>query len=329
MEEWKKRYNEADKSLWKNSLAKKSKFLGSAIKCKNLHDELFLRGKGVVYGFIGFACDEGDRRSGNEMGSAFGPREIRRALSRMPLKEGFDLSFYDFGDVTCTDGKMVDAQKALAQAVGILLTSGVRPVVLGGSRELSLGQYLGLQSVFPSLDSGIVRFDNIFGLKKLGKSKSGSSETSFYQIAKEQEELFLPFDYMVMGIQPLQNSKEDYDSAKENKVSFLRTEDLQLGSTENNLDYLDALIRRRDAIYLSLDLGVFDSAFSPGVSSVHALGLAPWQVLPFWRRGASSGKVVVMDITGLNPLFDTRGKTASLAASLIWDFIHSVPKESS
>ena len=69
-------------------------------------------------------------------------------------------------------------------------------------------------------------------------------------------------------------------------------------------------------------MDVFSSSIAPGVSAPQACGLQTWHVIPLLRLIAQSGKVLSFDIAELAPPYDRDKQTASLAARLLWEYLH-------
>jgi len=57
------------------------------------------------------------------------------------------------------------------------------------------------------------------------------------------------------------------------------------------------------------------------VSAPQVLGLTPWQIIPYLRLLAQSGKVISYDIAELSPHYDIDQRTVKLAAHLIYEII--------
>lgn len=292
------------------------------IQCIDLKQSIPPRHAGSVWAFIGFACDEGVRRNMGRTGAAQGPDALRRALAPMPAPENEGVIFYDVGDIACGDGNLEEAQNALSDVVHALLLQGIRPVVLGGGHELSLGSYHGIAMTYPAKDCAIVNFDSHLDLCPAHEGKLGSSRTAFAQIAIERLAKGLKFDYSCFGVQKCSNTAAIFAKAKDLNAKLLYADEFHIGGIEASLELADDIFTRSDIIYISLSLDVFAAPFAPGVSSPQPLGLLPWHAIPMLRRLAASNKVVALDIAELCPAFDQDGTTAKLGACLIADFIY-------
>lgn len=74
---------------------------------------------------------------------------------------------------------------------------------------------------------------------------------------------------------------------------------------------------RRGRVHLTIDLDVLPASVAPGVSAPAGLGVEARVVLGAVRRVAASGKLGVLEVAELNPLFDVDGRTARTAARLV------------
>lgn len=273
-----------------------------------------------AFGLLGFCCDEGVRRNLGRPGAALGPAAIREILAKLPVQK-HGLLCFDAGDISCTDGDLESAQQALGEACALLLAHNIIPIVLGGGHELAFGHYQGIVKKFTKEKLGIVNFDAHFDMRPV-VNNLGSSGTPFLQIAQAHKTSGLRFDYNCIGIQRAGNIRLLFDTAKKYGVHTLLADDLHQGYTEKCATFIDRIIDENDIIYISLCLDVFAAPYAPGVSAPQPLGLTPWQIIPWVRQLAASGKVISYDIAELAPQYDLGLKTAKLAANFIYEFIH-------
>jgi formiminoglutamase len=260
---------------------------------------------------LGFACDEGVKRNKGRPGAKEGPSALRKALSNITLQ--MQQSIYDVGDIIC-ENDLEAAQNALGLLIAELLLKKNQLIVLGGGHEIAWGHFQGISQAFPSLDMGIINFDAHFDLRELPDSKKGSSGTPFTQIAQTQPD---SFSYACIGIQPCANTKTLFNKANSLQVKTLLASDVNKKAQQ----VVDQMLKKHDAIYLTLCLDVFAQAFAPGVSAPQALGLTPQQVLPLLQQIAKHNGVVFFDVAELSPPYDQDGMTAKLAASCIAEFL--------
>lgn len=318
---WHTRYLPPDPNCWQGraDLPQGSCFF-QIMQMLDLRETFLSKQNKQAFALIGFSCDEGVRRNLGRTGAFNGPAAIREILGKFSVQKT-NLICYDAGDVTCTDGNLESAQKALAEACALLLLHNITPIVLGGGHELAYGHYLGIAKKFTKEKIGIVNFDAHFDMRPL-RDEAGSSGTPFLQIAKTNEEVGRHFDYNCIGIQTAGNIPLLFEIAKKYGVHTVLADDLHQGNTEKCAAFVARIIDENDVIYLSLCLDVFAAPFAPGVSAPQPLGLTPWQVIPLVRQLAASGKVVSYDIAELAPQYDADQRTAKLAANFVYEFIH-------
>jgi formiminoglutamase len=242
-------------------------------------------------------------------------------LAGLPIHRK-DIICYDAGDIICQDHDLEKSQSALAEAVDRLLSNNITPIVLGGGHELAWGHFQGIAKKNKYEKIGIINFDAHFDMRPLTADGNGTSGTPFLQIAKALEKTGHPFNYYCIGIQRQSNIEPLFTTAEQHHTHVIYADDIYQGKTDVCLDLINQAIIKNEAIYLSLCLDVFASAYAPGVSAPQPLGLTPWQVIPLLRIFSESGKVKSYDIAELSPQYDIDSHTAKLAANLIYEIIH-------
>jgi len=263
---------------------------------------------------LGYACDEGVRRNQGRVGAAEGPNFIRNIAGSIAWHLG-DRKIFDCGNIVCLEADLETAQMSLAMAVDQLLSAGSFPIVLGGGHDIALGHYKGIHKFLKrTTDSpriGIINFDAHFDLREV--IEKGNSGTAFFQIAKDEKERDGLFRYFTIGIQEEANTVTLFHRADELSVDYILNDDINKG----NYNRLDTFINNCDAIYLTVDMDVFASAYAPGVSAPSPLGCTPHDIIRIMKYVFSSGKVVSFDIAECNPLYDQDGRTSCLASRIM------------
>lgn len=279
---------------------------------------------------LGFMSDEGVRRNLGRVGAAKGPKAIRAALASMPYPWAAEqVGVWDAGDICCLGKFLEDAQEDLGEKVEQLLDRGITPLVIGGGHEVAWGHFQGVarhmakQKSKPSI--AIINFDAHFDLRHY--IDIGSSGTPFLQIAHECERRGWDFHYLVIGIHPAGNTQALFERAKALGVHYIPVETIYEQPVTNLYPLLNEFIEDKDFLYLTCCLDVFSGAFAPGVSAVNGLGLAPWHVLPLLRHLIAAGKPFSFDIAELNPKYDIDGRTAKLAAQLLYSVVDTIARQ--
>lgn len=280
--------------------------------------EKSLKGSVVL---LGFACDEGVKRNQGRAGAAKGPAALRNALCNLPVFHP-QSAIYDAGDILCPDGDLETAQQQLAVAVKQVHQHGAFPLLLGGGHEIAYGHYRGIADALQNDTHipriGIVNFDAHFDNRE-PEGSGPNSGTGFWQIANDCKKKDLPFHYLALGIQKASNTPHLFDTAHLSGTQYALATHLDGNFKHIPQRLITAFSEAVDWMVITVDLDVFAAAYAPGVSAPAYNGILPNAA--FFEHLDSlfnSGKVLSLDVAELNPDYDTDGRTAKLAASIIF-----------
>lgn len=319
---WESRYVPPDPVLWqgRHDIPNDACFY-QHVRLLNLLTQKIEKTAPITFALVGFKCDEGVQRDLGRTGADEGPTAIRQRLAKLPIQKPV-IHCYDAGNIICTDHDLEKSQAALGEVVALLLSKGLRPIVMGGGHEVAWGHYQGISQIYKQERLGIINFDAHFDMHPMRPTHKASASTPFYQIAELHHAEKRHFDYNCIGIQHAGNIRQSFEIAKKHHVNMILADDLHQGLQEKSFDFVDRVVDKNDVIYVSLSLDVFSPAFAPGVSVIQPLGLTPWHVIPLLRQAAASGKVISYDIAEHVPRYDIDHRTAKLAATLIYEIIH-------
>jgi formiminoglutamase len=315
------RYTVTPQESYSGRISAQKLYLHEKISCVDIRN-LKITGQQHL-GLLGFACDEGVKRNQGRVGAKNGPEAIRKQLGKLPNNLGEDTHILDVGTVTCPSDDLAVSQNVLCEKVALLLDASIFPVVLGGGHEVAYGTYNGIRKHFGnSKKIGIINFDAHFDLRS---NKHGSSSgTPFYQIAKDCEGIGEHFYYLCLGIREDANDRSLFKTAKELDVKYILRDTFRIHFHNEINAWINAFTANVDAVYVTIDLDGFSSAYAPGVSAPSPMGFAPDVVLASLKTIMNSGKLRALDIAELNPTYDIDDQTARLAASLVHTIIHSL-----
>jgi len=252
-------------------------------------------------------------------GAARGPEAIRTQLANLPVNFQNTVGLYDGGDIHFPDGDLEGAQRALAEAVERVLSSGLFPVLLGGGHDLAFGHYLGItRQLSSSKRLGILNFD-----------AHATSGTMFTQIAAACQERGTDFSYFCIGAQKSANTVSLFRVAEDLGVETVLAKDMNDAALEPVKKKLDVFLDGNDLIYVTICADVFSSAFAPGVSAPQPFGLHPETVLRLLKHVLASGKVVSFDFAEVSPRFDSDDNTAKLAAVFVYALVNALAQSRS
>lgn len=272
------------------------------------------------FALIGFGSDEGVKRNKGRLGAADAPNMIRAQLANLPVHQS--VSIVDIGTVVCEQGQLEKAQAELADQVERSLQQGMKPIVLGGGHEVAFGSFSGLfqyiQHHEPQQKIGIINFDAHFDLREAEQVTSG---TPFLNAAKLSEQNQKEFHYLCIGVAKHSNTKALFDTADRLNCQYIYDQQLQLSEIDHLISKINGFIEKIDALYITVDLDVFNASIAPGVSAPAVKGIDLSVFDPLFQAIKKSGKMRVFDVAECNPRFDLDNRTAKLAAYIIFNYI--------
>lgn len=272
------------------------------------------------YALLGFASDEGVRRNQGRVGSAAGPQAIRQQLANLPVHT--PLNIVDLGDVSCSNGRLEQAQTELSAVLTQSLAKGLKPVVLGGGHEVAFASFRGLfdynRRHHPQRRIGIINFDAHLDLRQDTLASSG---TPFYQAAQLSQQRGQSFHYLCLGLAQHSNTKKLFDTAHQLNCQYVFDYEFDYAKNLRITTKVKHFITEVDDLYVTIDLDVFSAHIAPGVSApaVKGIDLAGFEWV--FQHIVQSGKVRLLDFAECNPSFDVDNKTARLAAYIIYQYL--------
>jgi len=246
-----------------------------------------------------------DAGSSFQRGPAEAPGLIRDALwseaGNTWSEEGIDLKdgrVDDEGDLWFTDREAgADARARIEQAVGSILDSGRRPLLLGGDHSITYPALRGMRRLHPRL--GILHLDAHPDLYREFHGDPYSHACPFARILEEG----LADRLVQVGIRTMTGHQRKQADRFGVEVIDMRT-------------WRDGMPLRFDSpVYLSLDLDALEPGLAPGVSHREPGGLTVRQVLGIIQ--SLEVPLVGADVVEFNPINDPSGLTASVSAKLV------------
>lgn len=269
---------------------------------------------------VGYECDEGVRRNLGRIGAKNGPRAFREKLGKLPIHFS-NKTIADVGNVVCDDDNMEATQNDLSTIIYQLISNHILPIAIGGGHDIAYGNFKGIEKFLSTSQGkklGIINFDAHFDLRPV--EQQANSGTPFNQILTNKQHYKFDVSYMAIGIQQQSNTKELYDIAKKNEVSFIDITDCKDAAMNQIKEQVTGFVDSVDYLYLTIDLDGFSSAYVTGVSAPSPLGFSPDFVFELLLYLLRTKKIISIDIAELNPRFDEHQLTANLAARLV-DFM--------
>ncbi|MGK7379092.1 formimidoylglutamase [Planococcus sp. 1R117A] len=262
------------------------------------------------FSIIGFECDEGAKRSGGQTGAAEAPDQIRSHLADLPDHLG-GRQLVDAGTVMQKGGDMEKAQRELGEHISNLLGRSATPIILGGGHETTYGHYWGARRFLgPDAKIGIISIDAYFDLQD---AERPDSRTVFKQILETDSNA----GYLVLGVQPLGNTRAIFNKAEQLGAQFVLAEDLALRDLQSTQNVIDAFCKNYDHVLVTFCMESLSSFYAPSIVDASPFGLEPVVVRQLLWHIVANKKVHSFDISEVNPTIDENGKTTKLAAYLV------------
>jgi formiminoglutamase len=258
---------------------------------------------GVDIAIVG-VCE--DRRSEKSLGCSNAPDEVRRNLYQ--LYPGSVLpNIIDLGNINA-GFEVEDTYYALANTVEVLIKKNIVPIIIGGSQDLTYAQFRGYEKLEQTINIATVdaEFD-------LGNPEEKLTNRSYLGKIILHQPNYL-FNYSNIGYQTYLVSP-----ASLNMMTKLYFDSYRLGQIRDNIHEAEPIIRHADM--LSFDFSCVKHADAPAQSDAQPNGFYAEEACQMMRYAGMNDKLTSLGIYELNPSFDDRGKTARLAAQMIWCFM--------
>ena len=287
-----------------------------------------LRQSDAEYAFIGIPFDEGNV---GKPGCEDGPRDFRVAsLDYFPYWFEFNVDLHgcavDCGDVSMPRVNPALARKRIYEAVRAVLDAGLKPIVCGGDRSISipaaeaLSDHLGRERRMGCLHLG-AHLD-------FADRWAGESHVSTCAMARITELGNLDAGNVAhVGARNSFNPKDHVELARERGVRFYpMLEVLERGVDEVLDDAVDRVWQGTDGQYLSFNFNVMDSSCAPGVTATEPGGLEAREIMRVAAKIAGAGGPTVIDVSELCPMFDVSGSTSRMAVCVVLRILAGVAR---
>lgn len=250
-----------------------------------------------------------DRASVGNTGSAKAPDLIRKQFYKLfmpPIEKEFKV--IDLGNIKNGETSR-DTYFAIAQIVIELLMQKVIPVIIGGSHDLTMGQYLGYKNLQTLIN--VVLIDEKIDMFEPTQPQTDS--TSFVMNMLTHTPNFL-FNYSHLGYQTYLN-----DAKMVATLESLNFDCQRLGLIRANLEEVEPVLR--DADMLSIDISAIRQADAPAHAQASPNGFTGEELCQIARYAGLSDKLTSIGIYETNPGYDNNHQTTQLTAQMIWYFI--------
>ena len=257
----------------------------------------------IKIALIGVGESEG---SAENAGCKHAPDHVRKSLYRLHQNSA-NVAIADLGNIL-PGNTYQDTIYAMKTVVGQLLIRNIIPIIVGGSHDLTYGQFLGYEEINETVN--IASVDEKINITQ--EPLMPDSEGFLLDLFLHEPNIL--FNYCQLGHQSYFVDNETLAALE--KLHF---DCYRLGHLTNNMEEVEAIIR--DSDITSFDISAVQSAFAPGHALATPNGFNGEQACQIARYAGISDKMSSFGIYELNPLHDNQGTTGMLAAQMIWYFV--------
>ena len=253
-------------------------------------------------------------------GSRYGPTIIREASFgfeqyNSTFEKLLDGEFYDCGDLNVVHGNCRKTCDSLKDAVGELIESNIKPIIIGGEHSVSIGSVKALADFEEKSDLSEITIIHLDAHRDIIDTYIGEKD-SHATIMRRVHDLN-PKELIQIGIRSFSIEEKEFVDSEENISSFL---------AKDLFDDFDILLEKLDSIegkvYISIDMDVIDPAFAPSVGNPTPNGLHPVDIENIFEALANNEAIDVIGFDLVEVASDKLGDiTAVLAAKMIYDFL--------
>jgi arginase family enzyme len=250
-------------------------------------------------------CDE-DRGSTGMKGTALAPASIRRYLYKLVIPSG-QVKIADLGNLKKKD-KLFDYYEALAHVTGILVEAGKTVIIIGGSNDIALGQYMGYEKM--KRDVSYVSVDSRLDMDN---SDFGTNNTT------HNHKIFLHSPNYLYHFANLGYQTYFVPESDRRTLRSLHFEAVRLGELKEDITHAEPILR--DADLVSFDVSCVRHSDAPGTNMPSPPGFFAEEACRIARYAGISNKVSSVSFTEVNPIKDLNEQTSHLTAMMIWYFL--------
>jgi arginase len=197
---------------------------------------------------------------------------------------------------------------------------------LGGDHSASVGTLRGALAAHDSL--GVIWIDAHPDVHTHETTKTGNIHgmpaalaMGFGHPSLASDKAISPENFLFAGVQDFDQAEIDFLRAHRTPVYTML--DIASKGLFPLLQAIDALAKRVDHVWISMDMDSIHYREAPGVAMPNTNGLTRREVLSLARYIGKTCPVAGIDIVEILPLNDHGGKTAMLALELIANFLGS------
>lgn len=246
------------------------------------------------------------RNAADNKGCDDAPDAVRSHLYRL-YGGSFSPRVVDLGNIN-PGHSTEDTYFALRSSIDFLIRKNIIPIIIGGSQDLTYAQFLGYKDLEQTIN--VVAVDRCFDL---GNPDEDITNTSYLGKIILHQPNYL-FNYSNIGYQTYL-----VDPSSQQMMNKLYFDVYRLGQVRDKIEESEPIIRQADM--LSFDISAIKHADAPAHPEASPNGFYAEEACQMMRYAGMNDKLSSLGLYEINPSYDVSGKTAHLAAQMIWCFM--------
>jgi guanidinopropionase len=252
-------------------------------------------------------------------GTRWGPSQVReqsrviRPLNSETLLNPFELcSVADVGDVPVNPFSLEATNRSIEEYFTSLRSIGVRALAVGGDHGVTLPI---LRALAPDRPIGLLHFDahhdthdELYGTR--------DNHATLIRRAIE-EDIVDPSRTVSVGLRGSLYHRDELTWGADQGISVITPAILETEGIRATASEIDRILAE-GPIYLTIDIDVLDPSEAPGSGVPEEGGLSFRQVRDL-LRAVRGREILGADLVEVSPLLDPSGRTAMLAANLLFE----------
>jgi len=247
-----------------------------------------------------------NRGAVNNSGCKEAPSHVREKFYSLK-KWNYPYRIADLGNLK-SGLELKDTYAAVATVVSDLIKNDILPIIIGGSQDLTYGQYLAFVNLEQTVN--IATIDCNFDL---GKSEDEINSNSYLGKIILHEPNFL-FNFSNIGYQSYFTGYESVELMK--KLFF---DAYRLGEVQASIEETEPIVRNADI--LSVDISAVRQSDAPANANATPNGFYGEEMCRIVRYAGMSDKLFTAGFYELNPILDSNQQTSHLTAQMLWYFV--------
>lgn len=246
------------------------------------------------------------RYSEGNQGSEYASQAVRHFLYKQ-YGYAMALPVADLGDIKAGHS-VEDTYYALRQTVDALVRKNIIPIIIGGTQDLTYAQFLGYSELEQTIN--VTAIDSTFDL---GNPEEPITHVSYLGKIILHQPNYL-FNYSNIGYQTYL-----VDPTSLQMMNRLYFDCYRLGAVRDKIEEAEPIIRQSDMI--TFDITAVKHSDAPANPNASPNGFYAEEACQMMRYAGMNDKLSSIGIYEINPEYDVSGKTAHLAAQMIWCFM--------